>query len=112
MFYQQSQTQCHEVIIIPSSVTKQQQQQQHVYDYVTTKPFTHDHTVKKVSSNNNDIVMDENPAYDKGTLFTNESSKTNEDVEYEVVNPQSRQTKTDDIKMVENPAYAETRFNT
>ena len=95
---------------IPSSVTKQQQQQQqHVYDYVTTKPLTHDHPVKKVSSDNNDIVMDENPAYDKGTLFTNESSK---DVEYEVVNSQSRKMKTDDIKMVENPAYAETRFNT
>jgi len=56
--------------------------------------------------------MDENPAYDKGTVFTNESNKANEDEEYEVLGPESRQTKTDDIKMVENPAYVETRFNT
>jgi len=99
-------------LLYPSSVTKQQlQQQQHVYDCVMTKPVTHNHSVKKVSSNNNNIVMDENPAYDKGTLFTNECIKANEDVEYEVVDPQSRQTKTDDIKVDKNPAYVETRFN-
>ena len=99
-------------LIYPSSVTKQQLQQQHVYDYVT-KPLTHDHPV---SSNNDFIVMDENPAYDKGTVFTNECIKANEDVEYEdveyeIMDPQSRQTKTDDIKMDENPSYVETRFN-
>jgi len=96
----------------PSSVTKEQ----HIYDYVTTKPLTHDHPVKKVSSNNNDIVIDENPVYGKGTLFNNECIKANEDVEYEVVeyevvDPQPRQIKTDDIKMDKNPAYVETRFN-
>jgi len=33
------------------------------------------------------------------------------DVEYEVPDLQSIQTKTDDIKIYKNPAYSETRFN-
>jgi len=69
-------------LLYPSSVTKQQQQQQqqHVYNYVATKPLTHDHPVRGVSSNNNDILIVENSAYGKGTLFTNENIKANEDV--------------------------------
>ena len=85
--------------------------QQHINDHVTANPLTHDHSVKEVSFSNNDIVMDENPAYGKGTVFTDESIKANEDEEYVVMDPQSRQTNTDDIKMDTNPAYVETRFN-
>lgn len=48
--------------------------------------------------------MDTNPA--------NKSVKKHEDtnLEYEVVDSQSRQIKTDDIALVKNPAYVETKF--
>ena len=51
--------------------------------------------------------MDINPAYEEAT---NKSVKANEDAEYETVDSQCRQIKTDDIKMAKNPAYAETKF--
>ena len=95
------------------SVTKQQQQQ-HVYDYISTKPLAtgvYNRQVKKSPSSIDDnIVMDVNPAYGN---FTNNTIKTDEDtgLEYEVVDIQARQVKTDDIKIVKNPAYAETKFN-
>ena len=95
------------------SVTKQQQQ--HVYDYISTKPIAtgvYNRQVKKSPSSIDDkIVMDVNPAYGD---FTNNSIITDEDtgLEYEVVDPQTRRVKTDNnITMVRNPAYAETKFN-
>ena len=81
------------------SITKQQQQ--HIYDYIATKRLS-------PSSNDDNIAMDVNPAYGD---FTNNTIKINEDTEYEVVDIQTRQVKTDDIKIVTNPAYAETKFN-
>ena len=92
------------------SVTKQQQQQ-HVYDYISTKPLAtgvYNRQVKKSPSSN--IAMDVNPAYGD---FTNNTIKSDEDtgLEYEVVDTQTKQVKTDDVKMVTNPAYAETHFN-
>ena len=95
------------------SVTKQQQQQ-HVYDYISTKPLAtgvYNRQVKKSPSSNDDnIAMDVNPAYGD---FTNNTIKTDEDMdqEYEVMDIQTRQVKTDDVKIVTNPAYAETKFN-
>ena len=64
--------------------------------------------VKKSPSSN--IAMDVNPAYDD---ITNNTIKTDEDMdqEYEVMDTQTRQVKTDDVKIVTNPAYAETKFN-
>ena len=90
-------------IILLYSITKQQQEQQHVYDYIATKPLS-------PSSNDDNIAMDINPAYGD---FTNNTIKTDEDMdqEYEVVDTQTRQVKTDDVKIVTNPAYAETKFN-
>ena len=49
--------------------------------------------------------MDVNPAYGNFTSNTEDAS-----LEYEVVEPQCRQIKTDDIMIVRNPAYAETKF--
>ena len=92
------------------SVTKQHE---HVYDYVTTKPLTtggHEHPVEKSASNDNDIVMDVNPAYGEGIHFADKTIKAGNDAEYEVVDTQSRQITTADIKLVKNPAYAETTF--
>ena len=90
------------------SVTKQQQ---HVYDYISTKPLAtgvYNHQVKRLLySNDDNVVMDLNPAYGD---FARNSVKTDEE-EYEVVDIQSRQIKTDDITIVRNPAYAETKFN-
>ena len=88
-------------IILLYSITKQQQQ--HVYDYIPTKSLS-------PSSNDDNIVMDVNPAYGD---FTNNTIKTDEnmDREYEAVDTQTRQVKTDDVKIVTNPAYAETKFN-
>ena len=88
------------------SVTKGQQ---HVYDYVATKPLAtrvYDRPVKKLSSADNDIEMDVNPAYGEGTFFANKTNKAN-DAQYEVVDAQLRQM---NIKMDTNPAYAETKF--
>ena len=96
-------------IIIFSSLTNYKQEQ-HVYDYVTTQPLTtraYNQPVKKSSSNNDDIAMDINPAYEEAT---NRSVKANEDAEYETVDSQCRQIKTDDVEMAKNPAYAETNF--
>ena len=92
------------------SVTKRHE---HVYDYVTTKPLTtggRDHPVEKFASNDNDIVMDVNPAYGEGIRFADKTIKAGNDAEYEVVDTQSRQIKTADIKLVKNPAYVETTF--
>ena len=50
--------------------------------------------------------MDINPAYGHFTSNTDEDAS----LEYEVVDPQCRQIKTDDIMIVRNPAYAETKF--
>ena len=61
---------------------------------------------KSTSSNNDNIAMDVNPAYDDFTSNTDEDAS----LEYEVMEPQCRQIKTDDITMVRNPAYAETKF--
>ena len=96
-------------IIIFSSVTNYKQGQ-HVYDYVTKQPLTtgvYNRPARKSSSNNDDIAMDIYPAYEEAT---NKSVKANEDAEYETVDLQCRQIKTDDIKMAKNPAYAETKF--
>ena len=84
-----------------------------MYDFIATKPLStgeYDHPIKKSTSSNDDIEMDVNPAYGERTIFTNNSTKAKEDAEYEVVDSQSRRTKTDDIKMDVNPAYAETKF--
>ena len=94
------------------SITKQQRQQ-HVYDYVATNPLAsgvYSHQVKKsTSSNDKSIAMDTNPAYN---VFTNNNTKDEDKgLEYEIVDSPFRQIKTDDIKMHENPAYAETKFN-
>ena len=95
------------------SVTKQQQQQQHIYDYISTKQLTtgvYNHQVKKSTSSIDDkTVMDTNPDYSE---ITNNNTKTDEDngPEYATVDLQSRQIKTDDIKMDKNPAYAETKL--
>ena len=51
--------------------------------------------------------MDIYPAYEEAT---NKSVKANEDAEYETVDSQCRQIKTDDVEMAKNPAYAETKF--
>ena len=70
----------------------------------------HNRQVKdSTASNDKSIVMDTNPAY---SVFTNNSTKDEDKgLEYEIVDSPSRQIKTDDIKMDENPAYAETKFN-
>ena len=53
--------------------------------------------------------MDTNPTY---SVFTNNSTKDEDkELEYKIVDSPFRQIKTDDIKMDENPAYAETKFN-
>ena len=93
---------------------KQQQQQQHVYDYILTKPLVtgvYKHQVtKSFSSNDNSIAADVNPTH---SSFTNNSVETDEEIgsEYEVMESQSRQVKTNDITMTTNPAYVETEFN-
>ena len=51
--------------------------------------------------------MDVNPAYSEEISFTNRSTKN---LDYEIVDTQSRQIKADDIKMDINPAYVETNF--
>lgn len=50
--------------------------------------------------------MDVNPAYGDVTNNTDDNAS----LEYEDMEPQLRQIKTDDITMVRNPAYAETKF--
>ena len=84
-----------------------------MYEYVSTKPLTtggRGGPVEKSASNDNDIVLDANPAYGEGMRFADKTIKAGNDAEYEVVDTQSRQIKTDDIKLVKNPAYAETKF--
>ena len=98
------------MFLYPYSVTKQHQ---HVHDYVTTKPLTsggRGRPIEKSASNDNDIVMDVNPAYGEGIRFADKTIKADNDAEYEIVDTQSRQRKTADIKLVKNPAYAETTF--
>ena len=70
----------------------------------------YDHTVKKLASNDKDIVMDTNPAYGVGFRTAGKTIKADDDGEYETVDTQSRQVKTADVKMITNPAYAETTF--
>ena len=91
--------------LYPCSVSKQHE---NMYEYVTTKPITTGRPVEKSASNDNDIVLEANPAYDEG--ITDKTIKAGNDAEYEVMDTQSRQIKTDDIKLVKNPAYAETKF--
>ena len=84
-----------------------------MYEYIPTKPLTaagRGRSVEKSASNDNDIVLEANPAYDQGIHFADQTIKAGNDAEYEIVGIQSRQIKTDDIKLVENPAYAETKF--
>ena len=84
-----------------------------MYEYIPTKPLTtggRGHPVEKSASNDNDIVLQANPAYGEGICFADKTIKAGNDAEYEVVDTQSRQIKTDDIKLVKNPAYAETTF--
>ena len=94
-----------------SSVTKQEQQ--HMYDYVSTTGV-HDHSIKGIASNNNNVVVTANPSYDVGTLFTNKAITTNEYEEhtYEPVNSPSRQIASDDheTNVFHNPTYVETKF--
>ena len=99
----------HGIIIFNSLYSVTNQEQQHVYDYVTTKPFTtkRDNCPVKKSSSDCDIVMDVNPAYSEEISFTNRSTKNSD---YEIVDTQSRQIKADDVKMDLNPAYVETKF--
>ena len=96
--------------LYPCSVSKQHE---NAYEYIPTKPLTtggRGHPVEKSASNDNDIVLEANPAYDQGIHFADQTIKADNDAEYEVVGTQSRQIKTDDIKLVKNPAYAETTF--
>ena len=96
--------------LYPCSVSKQHE---NAYEYVTTKPLTtggRGRSVEKSASNDNDIVLEANPAYDQGIHFADQTIKADNDAEYEIVDTQSRQIKTDDIKLVKNPAYAETTF--
>ena len=102
-------------MILLYSITKQQQEQQpHVYDFIPTKPLAtgvYNRPVKKsLSSNDDSITVDVNPAYGD---FTNNTitNDENTDQEYEIVDAQTIQVKTDDVKIVTNPAYAETKFN-
>ena len=87
-------------------------QHENVYESAPTKILTtggHGHPVEKHASND-DIVLEANPAYDQGIRFADKTIKAGNDAEYEVVDTQSRQIKTDDINMVKNPAYAEATF--
>ena len=91
------------------------EQHEHVYDHVETKALPtrirdHPLTVKKSTSNDNDIVMDANPAYGVGFRTASKTIKAGDDGEYETVDTQTRQVKAADITMVNNPAYAETTF--
>ena len=98
------------VALYPCSVSKQHE---NMYEYIPTKPLTtggHGRSVEKSASNDNDIVLEANPAYGEGIRFASQTIKADNDAEYEVVDTQSRQIKTDDIKLVKNPAYAETKF--
>ena len=53
--------------------------------------------------------MDASPAYN---VFINNSTKDEDKgLQYEIMDSPFRQIKTDDIKIDENPAYAETNFN-
>ena len=92
---------------------QQQQQQQCEYDYVLTNPLVTgvcNHQVKNsFSSNSDNIVMNVNPTISD---LANNSGRNNEDTgwENEVMESQSRQMKTDDIKVMTNPAYVEAKF--
>ena len=95
--------------LYPCSVSKQHE---NVYEYVPTKPLTtarRGHPIEKFASNDNDTVLEANPAYGERICFANKTIEAGNDAEYEVVDTQSRQMKTD-IKLVNNPAYAETTF--
>ena len=102
-------------MILLYSITKQQQEQlSHVYDFIPTKRLAtgvYNCPIRKSSSSNDDsTAMNVNPAYGD---FTNNTATNDKDTdqEYEVVDAQTRRAKTDDIKIVTNPAYAETKFN-
>ena len=72
---------------------QQQQQQQCEYDYVLTNPLVTGACNHQVKNSDN-------------------SGRNNEDTgwEHEVMESQSRQIKTDDIKVMTNPAYVEAKF--
>ena len=99
----------HGIILFNSLCSITNQEQQHVYDYVATKPFTtkRDNCPVKKLSSDHDIVMDVKLAYSEEISFTNISTKN---LDYKIVDTQSRQIKADDIKMDINPAYVETKF--
>ena len=81
--------------------------QQNVYEYATTKSLTtggHGCPVKNSASNNNNI------AHGEGVHFADQTIKAGNDALYAIVDTRSRQIMTDDIKLVKNPAYAETTF--
>ena len=68
------------------------------------------HQVKNsFSSNGDNIVMNVNPTISD---LTDNSGRNNEDTgwEHKVMESQSRQIKTDDIKVMTNPAYVEAKF--
>ena len=92
----------------------QQQQEQHIYEHVSTKPLVTGvrkcQVKKSLSRNDDNAVVAVNPTYSD---LTNSSIKTNEDTssEYEVMESHSRQVKTEDIKVMINPACVQTEFN-
>ena len=93
--------------LYPSSVTKKE----NVYEYDTTSPSTTGVYDRPAASNNNDSVtaMEVDPVYDEGNFYVNETiSPKEEDAEYEIMDISSEKT---NVKVVNNPAYAETRFN-
>ena len=91
------------------SVTKQHA---NVHEYVATETLStqvHNRSTKKSASNNNDIVMDANPAYVEGFLNDNRAPEAGDDGEYEIVENPFRQAKAVDI-VLKNPGYDETMF--
>ena len=97
----------HTMILLYSITNPQQQQQQqqenNIYEDIPAKPLS-------PSSNDDYVVMDGNQAC---TAFTDNSINTDEDtdLQYEVVDTQTRRVNTEDIEIFSNPAYAKTNIN-
>ena len=85
------------------SVTKQHE---HEHEYFTTKPLPTQIRVKELVSNDDDMVMDANPAYVEGFPSANKVTEAGDDGEYEIVENPFRQTKKADV-IVKNPAYVD-----
>ena len=62
----------------------------------------YDNPVERGTARNNDIMMDTKAADHKGTI------KSSEGTEHETT--QSSQTNADDVRIDENPSFAETKF--